>query len=78
MRTIPAAVLFHLDTLTIVDLVLFRDVVTTLALLTRKCDVDALLIFSHESNPVSFVSIIVERIEEVGRKPTPSSIPWCK
>mgnify|MGYP006949112520 CR=1 FL=1 len=44
---IEPAVLLHLDALTVVDLVLHRDVVTPLALLAREGHLDALFIPCH-------------------------------
>ena len=49
--TLPLAVLLHLDTFTIILLVLDRDVVAALARFTRQRDVDSLLVLCHDGQP---------------------------
>src|SRR5665213_257170 len=49
---VPAAELLHLDPLTIIDLVLGRDVVTTLADLAGQRDLDPLLVLCHSGSSV--------------------------
>ena len=44
---LETAVLAHFNALTVIDLVLGRDVVTTLAVLTLKGDLDPLFVLSH-------------------------------
>jgi hypothetical protein len=51
MQPIPAAVLLHLNTLTVVNSVLSRDVITTLASLTSQSNFDTLFVLCHSSIP---------------------------
>ena len=48
VNPVPLAVLLHLDALAVVDLVLHRYVVATLALFTRQGDGDALVVLGHD------------------------------
>ena len=51
VRTIPTAVLLHFDSLTIVDSVLGRDVIATLAVFACKSNLDTLFVLCHSSIP---------------------------
>ena len=48
---VKSAVFLHLNALSVVDLVLHRDVVTPLALLAREGDLDSLLVLCHRDLP---------------------------
>src|SRR3954465_3698593 len=50
VHPVPAAVLLHLDALTVVLLVLDRDVVATLALLAGQRDLHSLLVLRHDGS----------------------------
>lgn len=47
VNSIPATVFLHLNTFAVVDLVLLRNVITTLALLTSQSDLDSLFVLCH-------------------------------
>jgi len=47
VHAVPAAILLHFNTLTVVNLVLLRDVVASLALLAGQRDLDALFVLCH-------------------------------
>ena len=49
MLALPSAVLVHLDALTVIELVLHRDVIAPLALLTRQRHLHALFVLRHDS-----------------------------
>src|SRR3954467_5809853 len=50
VHPVPAAVLLHLDALTVVLLVLDRDVVAALALLAGQRDLHSLLVLRHDGS----------------------------
>lgn len=47
MTLVPAAILLHFDALTIVNFVLLRDVIATLAFFAGERYVNTLLVFGH-------------------------------
>ena len=55
VATLPLAVLLHLNTLTIVHLVLHRDVIATLALLAGQGHLDSLFVLSHHFSLTTLV-----------------------
>jgi len=55
VTTFPLAVLLHLNTLTIVHLVLHRDVIATLALLAGQNHLDSLFVLSHHFSLTTLV-----------------------
>src|SRR5690242_16642366 len=68
---VPAAVLLHLDALTVVDLVLHRDVVAPLADLARQGDGDALLTgLGHGGSLLRYLMILVTRPAPTVRPPS--------
>jgi len=79
---VPAAVLLHLDALTVVDLALHRDVVAPLAVFARKSDLDALVIFCHTYSLALCVARSVRRGRSLAgefdslRSLTASCDPW--
>ena len=78
VNTLPLAVLLHLNTLSVVDLVLHRDVITSLALLARQRYGDPLVVLGHGS--LAYFRILVTRPAPTVRPPSrianfkPSSI----
>ena len=73
VATIEAAELLHLDTLAVIDLVLGRDVVPTLAVLALKRDLDPLLVLRHfgllASSYSTLTGIPARLVAEAGLEP---------
>ena len=80
VAAVPAAVLLHLDALTVVDLALHRDVVPPLALLAGQRDLDPLVVLGHARLLTVYLSILMTRPAPTVRPPSrianrrPSSI----
>ena len=78
VTTLPLAILLHLDALAVVDLVLGRDVVPTLAVLALERDLDPLLVLRHVGLLASSSSTLTggpaRLVAEAGLEPATTGI----